>query len=169
MWFCSITSERISFIFCLLNNLDDKNLESTQILSKYFANDSDVSPYELFCRNIIAEFGRLVCKKLGVGEFAKNEVEAKPETQISQSAEVAENDPYVTLGITLCKFLDYVTAQKKLKRCFMEKNDLIAVVSTFIEVLKNGQVEYFYSYSVTINASIAKNKVLKLKNDRGNY
>ena len=45
----------------------------------------------------------------------------------------------------------------------MQQNDLIAVISTFKQVVLNAQVEYFYSYQVTISSAIEKNKELKSK------
>jgi hypothetical protein len=58
--------KRISFIFCLLNNIDDKNLDATTVLERYFSYDSTVSPYDLFCKNIIVEFKNLVLLKLNL-------------------------------------------------------------------------------------------------------
>ena len=59
--------DRIAFIFCLLNNIDDKNLAITMVLDKYFSYDAETRPYELFCKNIIVEFKRLILKELGLG------------------------------------------------------------------------------------------------------
>ncbi len=150
-------SKRISFIFCLLNNLDDKNLDATNVLEKYFSYDRMISPYEQFCKNVIAEFGRLVVKKLQVKVV---------DTDVYENLDIEHadtEDEYTVLAKLLEDFRAYIVAQKKLKHCFIEKNKLIAIVSTFKEVVLSKHIEYFYSYQLTISSAIEKNKVLKNK------
>ena len=67
-------AKRISFIFCMLNNFDDKNLDVTNILERFFSYDSTCSAYDLFLKNIIAEFKRLVVGSLNVEEFSSEDV-----------------------------------------------------------------------------------------------
>lgn len=150
-------SKRISFIFCLLNNLDDKNLDATNVLEKYFSYDRMVSPYEQFCKNIIAEFGRLVVKKL------KIEVSDSNVYENLDMEHVDREDEFSVLAKLLDDFCTFVTSQKKIKHTFLQQSDLVAVISTFKEVVLSKHVEYFYSYQVAINSAIVKNKVLKTK------
>lgn len=157
--------KRISFIFCFLNNIDDKNLDITNILERYFSYDSNYSPYELFCGNIIIEFRRLVMKKLGIEETASL---TKNNTNADEQIFDANVDEFVVLSKDLRDFVKFVMDQKKLKHCMFVKDNLIAVVSTFIQVVENKQVEYFYSYQVTINSAIEKNKALKSKFSEAN-
>jgi len=151
--------KRISFIFCLLNNLDDKNLDATQVLERYFSYDSSVSPYDLFCRNIIEEFKNLIMLKLNL----KTEIEKSKETNNKNSQTMVVQDEFSALAKLLDDFGIVVLKQKKLKHCCFEQNDLIAVISTFKQVVLSAQTEYFYSYQVTINTAICKNKLLKAK------
>ena len=150
--------KRISFIFCLLNNIDDKNLDATTVLERYFSYDSTVSPYDLFCKNIIVEFKNLVLLKLNL----KN-VEVSAAEEALNSQEFTEQDEFSALAKLIDDFSAFVAAQKKLKHCFIPKNDFIAVLSTFKQAVLNSQVEYFYSYQVTINSAIGKDKALRAK------
>lgn len=150
-------AKRISFIFCLLNNLDDKNLDATVVLEKYFSYDRMVSPYEQFCKNVIAEFGRLVVKKLQI------EVSDAVVYENLDMEHVDREDEFSVLAKLLDDFCGFVASQKKIKHSFMQKNDLVAVISTFKEVVASKHVEYFYSYQVAINSAIEKNKQLKTK------
>ncbi len=150
-------AKRISFIFCFLNNLDDKNLDATAVLEKYFSYDRLVSPYEQFCKNIVAEFGRLVVKKLQI------EVENETLYQNLDIGHEEKEDEFSVLVKLLDDFCSYLVSQKKVKHSFMQKNDLVAIVSTFKEVVLSKHVEYFYSYQVAINSAIEKSKNLKLK------
>lgn len=155
--------KRISFIFCLLNNIDDKNLDATNVLERYFSYDSSASPYDIFCKSIIAEFCRLVCKKLDV-DLSQDKVESSDESLIAVNVADSEVlDEFEALAKLISDFSNFVISQKKLKHCFLQKNDLIAILSTFEQVVLNRQVEYFYSYGVTIKSAIEKNKVLKAK------
>ena len=151
--------KRISFIFCLLNNIDDKNLDVTNVLEKFFSYDSNYSPYELFCLSIIVEFKKLVMRKLGI----ENADASQNNTQTIEQDYDANIDEFVVLSKHLREFASFVLNQKKLKHCMFSKNDLIAVVSTFVQVVENKQVDYFYSYQVTISSAIEKNKELKSK------
>lgn len=154
--------KRISFIFCLLNNLDDKNLDATHLLEKYFSYDGNISPYELFCKSIIVEFCELIMKKLGVNVEEKDEYAAIAQS-VLEEIKAEPVDEFLSLASMLDDFAKYILEQKKIKHCFLDKNDLVAVVSTFKQVVLNRQIEYFYSYGVTINSAIAKNKDLKQK------
>ena len=156
--------KRVSFIFCLLNNLDDKNLDATNVLERYFSYDSTISPYELFCRCVIAEFARIICKRLGVESSNLEEIAGTEVTNVvfSEAVEVP-NDEFSALLKVLDDFSAFVMKQKKLKHCFVEKNNLIAILSTFKQVVKNHQVEYFYSYLVMITSAINKDKNLRAK------
>lgn len=142
-------AKRISFIFCMLNNFDDKNLDVTNILERFFSYDSTCSAYDLFLKNIIAEFKRLVISNLNFGELAEEETQA---TNI---------DEFDVLSGLLKGFSAYILEKRKIKNCFMSMNDLVAVISTFEQVVQNRQVEYFYAFAQTINAAIIKNKDLR--------
>ena len=48
--------KRISFIFCLLNNIDDINIDVTVVLESFFSYDIAYSPYELFCKYVISTY-----------------------------------------------------------------------------------------------------------------
>ena len=151
--------KKVSFIFCLLNNIDDKNLDATDVLERYFSYDSRVSAYEQFCRCIIAEFRRIVVAKLGVNVDQSTFAMADDFDYESDG----NLDEFSVLANLVDDFCGFVAGIKKLKHCFLQKNDLIAIISTFKQVILNRQVEYFYSYQVTINSAIEKNKLLKSK------
>ena len=145
--------DRIAFIFCFLNNIDDKNLDITMVLSKYFSYDANVKPYELFCKNIIVEFKMLILKKLGLVYEKEVAFEGEPELY----------DEYEMLSNMLRDFAQCMLVKKKVKLLGVKKDNLIAVVSTFEQVAKERKIEYFYSFLVMINSAISKNKEMKEK------
>lgn len=153
-------SKRIAFIFCLLNNIDDKNIDVTLMLEKFYSYDLAYSPYDLFCRNVIVEFRRLILKFLNIDI---------PDTRrpVFQAPEIVEHEPEVKiddfekLALVLRDLIKFLSAQKKLKNCFMPKYDLIAVASTFEQVVRSKQTEYFYAFLVTLNSASPKNKEVK--------
>lgn len=147
-------AKRISFIFCMLNNFDDKNLDVTNILERFFSYDKTISPYDLFCNSVMEEFKRLVICNLGVP--VESDTKQATETNVAL-------DGFEVLSSILRNFIGAIVERKSLKHCFMQKSDLIAVVSTFEQVVENHQVEYFYAFGATINACIAKDKDLKKK------
>ena len=153
-------AKKISFIFCMLNNIDDKNIDVTVVLERYFSYDLAYSPYDLFCRHVIVEFRRLILKHLGI-EMPQN----KPANIIvnAEHHEVAkpEVDDFEKLSLVLRDFIKFLGEQKKLKNCYMQKYDLIAVASTFEQVVRNKQIEYFYAFLVTLNSASPKNREVK--------
>ncbi len=146
-------NDRIAFIFCLLNNIDDKNLDITMVLDKYFSYDLETKPYELFCKNIIVEFKRLILKKLGLDYQKEVVFEGEPE----------HYDEFEMLSNMLRDFVHFLAVKKKVKLYKVSKENFIAVVSTFEQAVKENNVGYFYSFLVMIDSALVKNKELKLK------
>ena len=154
-------AKKIAFIFCMLNNIDDRKIDVTVVLEKYFSYDLAYSSYDLFCRYVIVEFRRLVLKYLNIEipsarkvKFEAPEIESQP-----KEAEIDDNEKLVHV---LRDFVKFLGEQKKLKNCLMPKYDLIAVASTFEQVARNKQVEYFYAFLVTLNSASSKNKEVKI-------
>lgn len=138
---------KIAFIFCLLSNIDSQKIDVTILLQRYFSYDAMLSPYELFCKLIVQEFKTLVLKELGLVGGDKKSDKKKDDVQVFGTG-------YEQLCIMLRDLNKFVSEQKKLKKCFMPKYDLIAVISTFSQVVMNHQVEYFYAFLVTINSAL---------------
>lgn len=145
--------DRIAFIFCLLNNIDDKNLAITMVLDKYFSYDAETRPYELFCKNIIVEFKRLILKELGLGYEKEAVFEGEPENV----------DEFGLLVNLLRDFSHMVIVKKKVKLVGMKKDNFIAIISTFEQAAREEKPSYFYSFLFMINSAISKNKELKEK------
>lgn len=154
-------SKKIAFIFCMLNNIDDRKLDITEILERYFSYDLAYSSYDQFCRYVIVEFRRLILKLLNIEIPAPKPVKFKaPEIEVLE--EKHETDDFEKLSIVLREFIKFLGEQKKLKNCLMQKYDLIAVASTFEQVARNKQVEYFYAFLVTLNSVSPKNKEIRI-------
>lgn len=154
-------AKRVAFIFCLLNNIDDKNIEITRVLEKYFSYDLVYTPYEMFCRTVIVEFKRLILSFLHIEEAKTEKIAVEHKTTESQTQEPILTDNFKKLANYLRDLVKYLSSLKKLKGSFMPKYDLIAVVSTFEQVVRNKQVEYFYAFLVTLNSAVPKNKDIK--------
>ena len=146
-------NDRIAFIFCFLSNIDDKNLDITMVLDKYFSYDTLVKPYELFCKNIIVEFKMLILKKLGI--------DGEQEVIFTQKPEHV--DEYILLSGLLHDFSQILLVQKKVKHLSIAKDQLVSIVATFEQAVREKRVDYFHSFIVMIDSAIAKNKDLKGK------
>lgn len=146
-------ADRIAFIFCFLNNIDDKNLDITMVLDKYFSYDAETKPYELFCKNIIVEFKMLILKELGLGYQKEVVFEGEPENV----------DEFEMLSNLLRDFAHIVIVKKKVKVVGMKKDNLIDIALTFSKVALDRNAEYFGAFLLMINSAISKNKELKEK------
>lgn len=157
-------AKKISFIFCMLNNVDDKNLDLTKVLDHYFSYDENHTPYELFCRSIVLEFRNDILKKLGFKVDGGEEQSA----ETSESSPQSEESDEQKLGRLLRKLNDFLHTSKRAK-ILISKEDLSAVISTFEFALKNGQYEYFYALSITLKYGFKKcREVFKLVSEIDN-
>ena len=146
--------DRIAFIFCLLSNIDDKNLDITMVLDKYFSYDSEIKPFELFCKNIIVEFKMLILKQLGVvSEMEEVVFKEKPN----------QMDEFLLLERLVYDFLQIVIVQKKIKHIYIKKEELVKMIQTFSQAVKEKNIAYFSTFTMMISSSISKNKELKNK------
>lgn len=155
--------KKIAFIFCMLNNIDDRKLDITKVLDHYFSYNQNITPYELFCTSIIMEFKNLILKTLNL---IKEEPELKDnqENQTEESSNVpnSEYQEKTNEMINLVyKLKDEVRKLKKLKKCPVSKGDLIAIISTLEFAVKRNDLEYFYALVLSIKSLAIHNKVLK--------
>ena len=146
--------DRIAFIFCLLSNIDDKNLDITMVLDKYFSYDSEIKPFELFCKNIIVEFKMLILKQLGVVSETEEVVFKERPNQM---------DEFLLLERLVYDFLQIVIVQKKIKHIYIKKEELVKMIQTFSQAVKEKNIAYFSTFTMMISSSISKNKELKNK------
>lgn len=147
---------RVAFIFCLLSNIDDRNIDFTNFISQYFSANNSFSAYELFEKTVIVEFKRLIIKLLNVDDI--NDSKSK-----NISSEEQKKDNFDLLKTLVINLISKIKTAEKLKHCYLLKNDLIAVLSTFQLVIENKQTEYLYAFRVTINSALEKNKIYKVE------
>ena len=147
--------KKIAFIFCMLNNIDDRKLDITKVFEHYFGHDKNLMPYDLFCKTVIVEFKELVLTELGVD---LSEDVSEKEGLTPEEIKEKENE-MLTL---IFKLKDEIRKHKKVKGTKVSKSDIIAVVSTLEYAVKSNDMEYFYA--LTISIKILTEKVRKLKN-----
>lgn len=150
-------AKKISFVFCMLNNIDDKNLDLTKVLEHYFSY-SNASPYELFCNAIVLEFRNQVMTKLGFN--VRSNVDAS-ETSVPEEETIDATDVFDRLLQNLSNIKQYVSMVKKPKLLSMPKQDLLDVITTFEFAVKKQDVEYFYALTLTIKDATLKLRDLK--------
>lgn len=145
--------DRIAFIFCFLSNIDDKNLDITMVLDKYFSYDSETKPFELFCKNIIVEFKMLILKKLNLED----------EPEVIFTREPKQMNEFELLEELLRDFLQIMMVQKKIKHLNVKKDELSTIIQTFLQAVSEKNSAYFYSFVIMIKSAIAKNKELRTR------
>lgn len=146
-------NDRLAFIFCFLSNIDDKNLDITMILDKYFSYDNETKPFELFCKNIIVEFKMLVLESLNL--------ESEPEVIFTDKPQ--HIDEFGLLANLLQDFKQLVLIQKKVKHLTIKKEELVKIILAFEQAISEKNISYFESFVIMINNAISKNKELKTK------
>lgn len=184
-------SKRIAFIFCMLNNIDDKNLDLNKILEHYFSYDLEVKPYDLFKHEVVQTFKDLIFDALNIyfdnvdndnveqEEFEEyvegDEIEESEESveDIQEDEETLEeenNDEDKNLDFTdeleemlrlVLEMKTEIRAMKKLKKTPISKTDLIALVSTLEFAIKTKSLEYFYALTLSIKHLTRSMKNLK--------
>jgi hypothetical protein len=145
--------DRIAFIFCFLSNIDDKNLDITMVLDKYFSYDSETKPFELFCKNIIVEFKMLILKKLNI----------EGEQEVIFKEEPKQMNEFELLEELIRDFLQIVIVQKKIKKLNIKQEELVMIVQTFEQAVKERNTAYLHSFVLMIKSAISKNRDLKVR------
>lgn len=149
------SAKRISFIFCMLNNIDDKNLDLTKVLEHYFSN-SNITPYELFCRSIVLEFKNLIMAKLGFNTAPVAQAQSE-EPEVSAPPE----NVFDRLLQNLSNIRQYVETLKKQKLLLVPRQDLLDVIATFEYAVKKQDIEYFYALTLMVRDATIKIRELK--------
>ncbi|MBQ8425855.1 MAG: hypothetical protein IJX17_07585 [Clostridia bacterium] len=159
-------SKKIAFIFCMLNNIDDRKLDITKVLEHYFSYDADVVPYDLFCKKVIVDFRNSILGLLNIyiDGVNTNEVsELDKETPVEKEEET-KNETKIQMDKMLAlvyKLKDEVRKLKKIKKCSLSKTDVIAIISTLEFAIKSNDLEYFYALVLSIKVLTNYNKILK--------
>ena len=117
---------------------------------------------EIFCKTVIEEFKNLILKALGLSKTKQLGSNENLNKQMSFSDMSDFDDNYRLLIYKLGELIRLVSSMKKVK-CVMEKNDLIAVISSFKQAAMDKRPEYLYSFAVTLSAVVGKNKDLKVR------
>lgn len=146
--------KRVAFIFCLLSNIDDKNINFTSLIYDYFSTENSFSAYELFSKTVIVEFKRLIIKLLNIND----DIEENKDL-ITENVLVENN--FALLENLIEELNLKIKSTEKVKHSFLSRNDLIAVLSTLTIIVKQKQTEYLYAFRVTLNSALAKNKQFK--------
>lgn len=152
-------SKKIAFIFCMLTNIDDKNLDIVALLKHYYSSDESASPYEIFCNEIVLEFKNSILQGLGINEST---------TESSNEDELEENiaETYQLLYNAVRLLNDKVLNANKIKVLGVSKEDLVAIISSFELAIRENHSEYFYAFLASIKGATQKAKELKsLVND----
>ena len=145
----------IAFVFCLLNLLDDKKINFSQFLTKYFSNDEDgVGPYAYFCSKIIKSFKNNVMSAL-LGEKAVVREPEKKKPLYDFSKEIAERLLFLAKD-----FRSFVHGLKKIKKSRCTRTDLLEQINTLIIAVEEKQVQYMHALVLGIRYSIGKEKEL---------
>ena len=145
----------VAFVFCLFNCLDDKKININDLLMKYYSKDKDTSPYTLFNENVTTKFKNAAYFLL-VGERIKEEVKKQePEPQVV-------NDELNNRLIFLVSDLkDYVDGLKKIKGSYVTRSEMLEIIITLVDVIKNNQTELYKPMLISIKASAGKDKELQ--------
>lgn len=145
----------VAFVFVLLNCLDDKKLNASDFLSKYFSkSESQAGPYNEFCQAVIQKFKSLVVAKLSNQTVSQVIVEEKkPKIVVNIDQEIAARLIFLAKDLK-----EYVIGLKKVKKSSITKGELIDIIMAFINALQNGHYSYIKSFVLAIKAAKGKDQ-----------
>ena len=154
--------KKIAFIFCLLSNLDNNNIDITTLLDRYFSYNPSHTPYEVFCKTVIEEFKYLITNSIKRGERAKEDstVKQKEPQQMSMLDISRYDDNYRLLLYKLGELVKIVAAMKKFKGK-ISKDEFLMILNTFNQAVTEKHQEYFKAFSLMIIVTAGKNKAIK--------
>lgn len=145
----------VAFVFVLLNCLDDKKINASDFLSKYFSkSESQAGPYNEFCQAVIQKFKNLVVAKLSNQTVSQVIVEEKkPKIVVNIDQEIAARLIFLAKDLK-----EYVIGLKKVKKSSITKGELIDIIMALINALQNGHYSYIKSFVLAIKAAKGKDQ-----------
>lgn len=155
----SFNEDKVAFIFCLLKNIDDKKINFSLFLDRFFVSRDGKTPYENFCMHIILPFRSLVFTILEQnGEIILRT------TQKTQPLEKPKTfgTGFDQLSIMLQEFAREVERQNKLKNCPFKKDEMKLIIEAFANAASKSRPEYFKSFMIVISKSLESCKALNL-------
>jgi len=146
--------KNIAFVFCLLNLLDDKKINFSQFLTKYFNNDEEgVGPYALFTSRVVKTFKNAVMAAL-LGIVSEPAREEKKQLY-DFSPELLER-----LLFLVKDYKTYAHGLKNIRKSKCTRAELLEQISTLILAIEEKQVAYMAALVLGIKYSIGKEKEL---------
>lgn len=144
----------IAFVFCLLNLLDDKKLNFSQFLTKYFSIEEDgAGPYANFCNQVVKVFkNAIMTALLGITPEPVEEVK-KPLYDFSP--ELSDR-----LLFLIKDYRSYAHGIKKIKKSNCSRSELLEQINTLILAVEEKQVVFMHALVLGIKSSIGKDKEL---------
>ncbi len=142
-------SKRIAFIFCLLNNMDNRNIDATYLLESFFSFNTPFKPYELFCKMVIEEFRALIFDELGIKfepEIEENEIEKQENIESMLLKNIDELKKIIETG--------------KVKSD-LSKAEILAVLSALSQAITHCHTEYLFAFVVMLKSVLKKQKNVK--------
>ena len=145
----------VAFVFCLLNCFDDKKININELLMKFYSTkDNSVGPYALFNNEVMIKFKNAVYF-LSVGEKIEKE-EPKPAPAL-KNFDADINNRLIFLATDL---KDYVSGVKKIKGSYLSKSEMLTIILSFIELVKNNISYAYKACLIGIKAGAGKDKEL---------
>ena len=145
----------VAFVFCLFNCLDDKKININDLLMKYYSKEKETSPYALFNQCVTTKFKNAAYFLL-VGEKIKEEVKEKEPV-----AQVVNDEINNRLLFLVTDLKDYVDGLKKIKGSFITRSEMLELIITYINVIKNNQTGLYKPMLISVKASAGKDKELQ--------
>ena len=147
----------IAFVFSLLNCIDDKKLNTSELLSRYFSkSESNNGPYNEFCESLIVRFKNIVVAKI----LNKSEVVREKKEKVVVDF---DKDVLSRLAFLIKDLKDYIQGLKKVKKSTVTKGELLEIVNSFYTAVKNGDSAYVKAFVIAVKAGHGKDKEIECR------
>ena len=129
----------IAFVFCLLKNIDNGNINVNELLVKHFPSDDDKrSSYVVFCEKTIIPFKNQIIDKICGKTKQKESTTVALKKNQKQKDEIAERLEFLVKDVKT-----YVSGVKKLKGSAVSKQQYLLAIDTFLKAISNNDQVYY--------------------------
>ncbi len=144
----------IAFVFSLLNSMDNRKLNASDILSKYFSKiDNDQSSYAQFCGEVVEPFKQTILSVI----LNKEEIHvAKEEPEVVVNSEVLSRLEFLTKDLK-----DYVHGLKKLKKSRLTKGELTEILNGLMMAIREKEIAFIKPFVMAVKAGFGKEKEIE--------
>lgn len=155
----------IALVFSVLSEIDAKNIDIQDFISKYFVTDSLIDSFNMFFEDLIVPFRDYLCEWVGYKQAGTKKGNLQVAEEISE-CDVPDEDPkaefFEEVTMILNQIKETINLDSKIKKDRLD--DLNITINALLEVIKMQNFKIFNALLISLNNLITPIKSVRFYN-----